>query len=101
MQFWVFRICLKKLVKDYPEAHLGVVFDAPGKTFRNDMYAEYKANRSAMPEELREQIQPLHDLIRAMGLPLVMESGVEADDVIGTLAQQAEKDGFFGSNFNR
>lgn len=84
---------LKKLMKDYPEAYLGVIFDAPGKTFRNDMYPEYKANRSAMPEELREQIKPLHALIKAMGLPLVMESGVEADDVIGTLARQAEAAG--------
>jgi len=84
---------LKKLVDTYPEAYFGVIFDAPGKTFRNDMYSEYKANRSAMPEELREQIKPLHQLIKAMGLPLVMESGVEADDVIGTLAQQAEQSG--------
>ena len=84
---------LKKLVDTYPDAYFGVIFDAPGKTFRNDMYPEYKANRSAMPEELREQIKPLHGLIKAMGLPLVMESGVEADDVIGTLAQQAEKAG--------
>lgn len=81
---------LKKLIDTYPDAYLGVIFDAPGKTFRNDMYPEYKANRSAMPEELREQIKPLHALIKAMGLPLVMESGVEADDVIGTLAVQAE-----------
>jgi len=84
---------LKKLVDTYPDAYFGVIFDAPGKTFRNEMYSEYKANRSAMPEELREQIKPLHALINAMGLPLVMESGVEADDVIGTLAQQAERDG--------
>jgi len=84
---------LKKLVDSYPDAYFGVIFDAPGKTFRNDMYSEYKANRSAMPEELREQIKPLHQLIKAMGLPLVMESGVEADDVIGTLAQQAEQAG--------
>lgn len=84
---------LKKLVATYPDAYLGVIFDAPGKTFRNDMYSEYKANRASMPEELREQIKPLHDLIKAMGLPLVMESGVEADDVIGTLAKQAEAAG--------
>ncbi len=84
---------LKKLVATYPEAYLGVIFDAPGKTFRNDMYPEYKANRASMPEELREQIKPLHELIKAMGLPLVMESGVEADDVIGTLAKQAEAAG--------
>ena len=84
---------LKKLVDTYPSAYFGVIFDAPGKTFRNDMYPEYKANRASMPEELREQIKPLHELIKAMGLPLVMESGVEADDVIGTLARQAEKAG--------
>lgn len=84
---------LKKLVDTYPNAYFGVIFDAPGKTFRNDMYPEYKANRASMPEELREQIKPLHELIKAMGLPLVMESGVEADDVIGTLARQAEKAG--------
>jgi DNA polymerase-1 len=84
---------LKKLVDTYPDAYFGVIFDAPGKTFRNDMYPEYKANRASMPEELREQIKPLHELIKAMGLPLVMESGVEADDVIGTLATQAELNG--------
>ncbi|ORU93207.1 MAG: DNA polymerase I [Cycloclasticus sp. symbiont of Bathymodiolus heckerae] len=84
---------LKKLMSTYPDAYFGVIFDAPGKTFRNDMYPEYKANRTSMPEELREQIKPLHELIKAMGLPLVMESGVEADDVIGTLAVQAETAG--------
>ena len=84
---------LKKLVDSYPDAYFGVIFDAPGKTFRNDLYPEYKANRASMPEELREQIKPLHELIKAMGLPLVMESGVEADDVIGTLATQAELSG--------
>jgi len=84
---------LKKLVDTYPEAYFGVIFDAPGKTFRNDLYPEYKANRASMPEELREQIKPLHELIKAMGLPLVMETGVEADDVIGTLAKQAEEAG--------
>ena len=84
---------LKKLVSTYPEAYFGVIFDAPGKTFRNEMYADYKANRASMPEELREQIKPLHALIKAMGLPLVMEAGVEADDVIGTLAKQAEAEG--------
>jgi DNA polymerase-1 len=84
---------LKKLIDAYPNAYFGVIFDAPGKTFRNDMYPEYKANRASMPEELREQIKPLHELIKAMGLPLVMESGVEADDVIGTLARQAEAAG--------
>jgi len=84
---------LKKLVATYPDAYLGVIFDAPGKTFRHDMYSDYKANRTKMPDELREQIQPLHELIKAMGLPLVMESGVEADDVIGTLAKMAASEG--------
>ncbi len=84
---------LKKLVATYPDAYLGVIFDAPGKTFRHDMYSDYKANRTKMPDELREQIQPLHELIKAMGLPLVMESGVEADDVIGTLAKMAAAEG--------
>lgn len=85
---------LKKLVDTYPEARVGVIFDAPGKTFRNDLYQAYKANRPSMPEELRQQIQPLHELIQAMGLPLIIESGVEADDVIGTLARQADEQGY-------
>lgn len=80
---------IKRLQKDYPESEVVVVFDAKGKTFRNDMYAEYKANRPPMPEELREQIEPIHNIIRAMGLPLLIIEGVEADDVIGTLAAQA------------
>ncbi|NOX50098.1 MAG: DNA polymerase I, partial [Gammaproteobacteria bacterium] len=80
---------IRKLAKDYEGSTLVVVFDAPGKTFRDDMYSEYKANRESMPDDLREQIQPIHDIIRAMGLPLLMVTGVEADDVIGTLAQQA------------
>ena len=80
---------IRKLAKDYPGSPVAVVFDAPGKTFRDDMYSEYKANRSSMPDELREQIQPIHDLIRAMGLPLICIEGVEADDVIGTYATMA------------
>ena len=80
---------LRRLVKDYPESPVVVVFDAPGKTFRDDLFEEYKANRESMPEDLREQIAPIHEIIRAMGPPLLMESGVEADDVIGTLARQA------------
>ncbi|MEM7001434.1 MAG: DNA polymerase I [Pseudomonadota bacterium] len=80
---------IKKLGKDYPGATPVVIFDAPGKTFRDDMYSEYKANRESMPDDLREQIQPIHDIIAAMGLPLLVISGVEADDVIGTLASQA------------
>ena len=80
---------MRKLQKDYPESQIIVIFDAKGKTFRNDMYPEYKANRPSMPDELRVQIQPIHDIIKAMGLPLLVIEGVEADDVIGTLAAQA------------
>lgn len=82
---------IKSLQKDYPSGNIVVVFDAKGKTFRNDMYPEYKANRPAMPEDLRTQIAPLHEIIEAMGLPLLVIEGVEADDVIGTLANQASK----------
>jgi DNA polymerase-1 len=84
---------IKKLVADYPDGEVVVIFDAKGPTFRNEMYADYKANRPPMPEELREQIEPIHEIIRAMGLPLVCVSGVEADDVIGTLAKQASERG--------
>ncbi|MFW5425731.1 MAG: DNA polymerase I [Methylophagaceae bacterium] len=80
---------LKKLLVQYKPELVAVVFDAKGKTFRNDMYSEYKATRPPMPDDLREQIEPLHDVVRAMGFPLIMISGVEADDVIGTLADQA------------
>lgn len=80
---------LRRLIDTYKPTDIGVVFDAKGKTFRNDMYAEYKATRPPMPDDLRSQIEPLHQMIRAMGLPLISVSGVEADDVIGTLAQQA------------
>jgi DNA polymerase-1 len=85
---------LRKLVTDHKTDYFAVVFDAPGKTFRHDMYDQYKANRPPMPDDLRVQIEPLHHLIRAMGLPLIMESGVEADDVLGALAQDAAKEGF-------
>jgi len=80
---------IKSLQKDYPTGNVVVVFDAKGKTFRNDMYPEYKANRPPMPDDLRTQIAPLHEIIEAMGLPLLVIEGVEADDVIGTLAKQA------------
>lgn len=80
---------IRKLQKDFDGSQLVVVFDAKGKTFRNDIYPEYKAHRPPMPDELREQIEPIHDIIRAMGLPLLIIDGVEADDVIGTLANQA------------
>ena len=73
---------LRKLAKDYAHSPIAVVFDAPGKTFRDALYAEYKANRPPMPNDLREQIQPIHDIITAMGLPLIAVSGVEADDVM-------------------
>ena len=80
---------LRRLLDTYKPVEMGVVFDAKGKTFRNEMYAEYKATRPPMPDDLRTQIAPLHEMIRAMGLPLISVSGVEADDVIGTLAKQA------------
>lgn len=80
---------IRKLMADYPDSHIAVVFDAKGKTFRNEIYKDYKANRPPMPDELRSQIQPIHDIIRKMGLPLLIIEDVEADDVIGTLAYQA------------
>lgn len=84
---------LNKLADSTGAERMVVVFDASGKTFRDDMYAEYKANREKMPDELREQIEPLHSIIRALGFPLLAVPGVEADDVIGTLAKQAEAAG--------
>jgi DNA polymerase-1 len=84
---------LRKLLADYQPSHIAVVFDAPGKTFRDDLYPDYKANRPAMPDDLREQIQPTLDIIRAMGLPLLIVDDVEADDVIGTLAREATEQG--------
>jgi len=82
---------LKSLVKQYSPSHMVVIFDAKGPTFRNEMYSEYKANRPPMPDDLRTQIEPIHNIIRAMGLPLISIPGVEADDVIGTLAKQASE----------
>jgi DNA polymerase-1 len=82
---------IRKLIKDYAPEKIAVVFDPKGKTFREDLYPAYKANRPAMPEELAQQIPPLFDIIKAMGLPLIIVDGVEADDVIGTLAKQAEQ----------
>ncbi|GAB4303488.1 MAG: DNA polymerase I [Thiohalomonadaceae bacterium] len=84
---------LRRLLNDYDPEHMAVVFDAKGKTFRDDLYAEYKAHRPPMPQELASQIAPLHAIVRALGLPLLMVEGVEADDVIGTLARQAEAAG--------
>jgi DNA polymerase I len=80
---------LRRLLRDFPDSPVVAIFDAKGKTFRDDMYPLYKANRPPMPDELREQIAPLHAIVAAMGLPLLIIDGVEADDVIGTLAQQA------------
>jgi DNA polymerase I len=84
---------LRRLIEDGKPDYFGVVFDAPGKTFRDEWYPEYKANRSPMPDALAEQIAPLHELIRVHGWPILMIEGVEADDVIGTLARQAELEG--------
>ncbi len=80
---------LRRLHKDYPGSEVAVIFDAKGKTFRDDIYANYKAQRPPMPDELRSQVEPIHAIIRAMGVPLLIVDGVEADDVIGTLAAQA------------
>ncbi len=80
---------LRKLLADYDPAYVAVVFDAKGKTFRDELFPEYKANRPPMPDELRAQVKPIHDIVRAMGLPLLIVEGVEADDVIGTVAAQA------------
>ena len=82
---------IKKLEKDFPESLVVVVFDAPGRTFRDDLYEDYKANRSSTPDDLKEQIQPIKDLVVAMGFPLICMEGVEADDVIGTYALMASK----------
>ncbi|HFE36951.1 MAG TPA: DNA polymerase I [Gammaproteobacteria bacterium] len=82
---------IKRLQKDYPDGLMVLVFDAKGKTFRNDLYPAYKANRPPMPDDLRAQITPLHDILAAMGFPLLIVPNVEADDVIGTLAQAASK----------
>lgn len=83
---------LRRLHKDYPADYSACVFDAKGKTFRDDIFPEYKANRAPMPDDLRPQIEPLHEAIQALGWPLIMIEGVEADDVIGALAKQAEED---------
>ena len=82
---------IKKILIDHPESPLAVVFDAKGKTFRHEMYSEYKANRPPMPEDLVQQIEPIHKIISLMGIKLIMIPGVEADDVIGTLAEQARQ----------
>jgi DNA polymerase I len=84
---------LRRLRTDYAAAYMACVFDAKGKTFRDDLYAEYKANRASMPEDLVKQIEPIHEAVKAMGWPILMIEGVEADDVIGTLAVEASKRG--------
>lgn len=84
---------LRSLIMQYQPTHAAVVFDAKGKTFRDELFENYKAHRPPMPDDLRAQIEPLHAMVKAMGLPLLAVSGVEADDVIGTLAREAEKVG--------
>ncbi len=84
---------LRSMLRQFSTEHIAVIFDAKGKTFRDDMFPEYKANRPPMPDNLRGQIEPIHAVIKAMGLPLISISGVEADDVIGTLATQASQQG--------
>ncbi|OTQ33514.1 DNA polymerase I [Gilliamella apicola] len=83
---------IRSLINQYNPTHIAVVFDAKGGSFRNEIYSEYKATREAMPENLRPQIEPIHTILKAMGLPLLCIEGVEADDVIGTLARQAERE---------
>jgi DNA polymerase-1 len=85
---------LRKLLAVYDPTHLAVIFDAKGKTFRDDLYAEYKANRPPMPDDMRQQLDPIRALVKALGIPLLEVPGVEADDVIGTLAVQGKKNGF-------
>jgi len=84
---------IRRLEQDFPGSKMVVVFDAKGKTFRHDLYEEYKANRPPMPEDLACQIKPIHEIVKAMGLPLLTVTGVEADDVIGTLANEATSKG--------
>jgi len=84
---------LRSLLLQYQPTHVAVVFDAKGKTFRDELFEDYKSHRPPMPDDLRAQIEPLHEMVRAMGLPLMVVSGVEADDVIGTLAREAESVG--------
>ncbi len=84
---------IRRLHKDYPGSTVAVVFDAPGRTFRDELFESYKAQRPPMPDELRQQVAPIHDIVRAMGLPLLCVEGVEADDVIGTLAEEASAAG--------
>ena len=82
---------IKRILEDHPESPVAAVFDAKGKTFRNDMYKDYKANRPPMPEDLVAQIEPIHEIIKLLGIKIIVKTGVEADDVIGTLAEEANK----------
>ena len=82
---------IQRILIDHPSSPVAVIFDAKGKTFRHEMYKEYKANRPPMPKDLAEQIEPIHKIIKLMGIKLISVSGVEADDVIGTLADQARQ----------
>src|SRR5437867_10391449 len=84
---------LRRLLADYRADYVACVFDAKGKTFRDELYADYKANRPPMPDDLGNQIEPLFEAVRALGWPLVQIEGVEADDVIGTLAREADRRG--------
>src|SRR3989338_4444384 len=84
---------IRKLIKEYDPQYIAVVFDSKGKTFRHEIYSAYKAHRPPMSDDLKAQIEPLHEIIKAMGLPIVMKEGVEADDVMGTLAKEAVKQG--------
>ncbi|CED58121.1 DNA polymerase I [Moritella viscosa] len=84
---------LKSLLTQFSPSHIAVIFDAKGPTFRNEMYPDYKAHRPPMPDDLRCQIEPVHEIVKALGLPLICISGVEADDVIGTIAAQASAEG--------
>ena len=84
---------IRSLLKQYQPTHIAVVFDAKGGSFRKTLYPDYKATRDAMAEDLRVQVEPIHTILKAMGLPLLCIDNVEADDVIGTLAKQAEVEG--------
>ena len=84
---------LQKLRREVPAQYLGCVFDAKGKTFRDEWYPQYKANRAAMPDDLTRQIEPIHQAVRMLGWPVIELPGIEADDVIGTLAHAATRRG--------
>src|SRR5690606_32261015 len=88
-----FARMLLKLLREHDPSHIAVIFDAPGKTFRDDLYAEYKATRQATPDDLKSQIPLIHELVQAFDIHLVVEPGVEADDVMGTLAKRATAHG--------